>query len=441
MNILIPIIFGSEVRQFFHSGLVEELNRKGHKIITCIKDEKSPLINELPEYVKVVSYPTTVQLNYLFLLINEVLEDESKKTLSFKSKSTKHSIKGKLYLAVLYILKIIIRIGVLRNLLPKLELYFLLKSNPAPWNVLLKEEGIDKIIINVPNVEYPMLVAAKNNNIRLYLFYHTNKDLLTQRRFVLPYDVYGVWSKTMKNDLIQSTSLDADKVKVTGCLHFAQSKNTSVSQRGNQQPKFLYICGALNVVNETLLLEQSIALIEKVFDKNYQLTIRVNPMETRDIWRKYVNNQVSIHYPKWYYNPKKNFNYATKQDQEEFNALLKSATAVMGLPSTVFIESIIHGKAFVCLLFNRNVYITYTQKDATSLWNLEIYDQIKNNPYVIPVFDENKFIELLTDLKNNNIGLDSALRDKSIEEMICSENAEHLINLHVEALELEDTDK
>lgn len=344
-------------------------------------------------------------------LINLVLNASSNTTFRFGPVLYKgQKVSSRIFYLLVRTLSAICKNRLARDFFIFLEQLAVKRNASKEWADLLREFSIDAIISNVPNMNVSCISAAMQQNIKRVLIYHTNKDVITSDRFIVPYSTYAVWNKDMQEILVNKFSIPLSKIHLTGCLHFHylmngypeyEQNNVEIFNAHDQnKPVLTYICGALNVENETALFERFLSAVKAIFDDEAVVVLRKNPMETRDIWDKYADGQVKIHEPKWFYDKKKNLNYTFSEDLIEFAQILQRSTAVFGLPSTVVIETALCEKPFINLLYDDCVYIRTTNSMASSLWELPIYSNVRKNKVAIPVKNDNELLEILLQIKN-----------------------------------------
>lgn len=399
MKFLIPITYGSELRQFYHSGLVELLIKHDHEIFALVKDMESGIELEINTKVKILKFPKDNHLGYFFNIVHQALNYSNKSSFQFDPLIQKKGFKGFFYNVAVNLFSILAKNNFLKKNIQILESKLAINQSKKEWIELLKTLHIDIILHNVPNINLACIASSKKLKIRNYLIFHTNKDLQSIERLILPFDKYGVWSHHMKKNLNTKFNIPVEKIEIVGNLHlsFLMKDHYSEEKEFHSKPHFLYICGALNISNEELILRKVIQIFERAFDNNYTLTVRKNPMEIRDVWEKYESKQVTIHTPDWYYNRKRNYNFARKKDLSEFKNQLEQADAVIGFPSSVIMEANISGKDFLNLLIDDDqIMITNTNSSPSVLWNNVLYDSIKKHHASINIFCFSDFENFIT---------------------------------------------
>lgn len=432
MKILVPITYGSELRQFFHSGLVEKLIAKGHEVFTIIKNEESGIMDEIPPQVTFLQYPTDNHLGILFNALHTGLNKSNHSSFQFDPIPIKKGLKGFFYNAVVNLIAYLGKFSKFRYVLKLLETQLVRSQKKTEWIQLLSRNSIETVVLNVPNSHLACLSSANRLKIKRILIFHTHKDLQVIDRIIIPYDGYGVWNQNMKNHLIEKLKITSEVIQITGNLHLSfLMKNALTSEPSDsKKPKFLYICGALNISNEEIILQKIIALLNQVFHEDFHLTVRKNPMEIRDIWEKYQSTQVQVVTPKWYYNMKNNYNFARKNDLSEFKQQLDDADAIIGFPSSVILEANLMGKDFINLLIDeKDVLITNSQSSPSKLWENALYHQIKIHQACINIYHFDDLIEKLKDYPQKKRTYNMAYLKDEIGIVYFDELIEKNINL------------
>lgn len=409
MNILFIFNFGSELRQFVYSGLINELIQKQNKIFISSKVSENDFLKLFPAEVEIVPYFRDKK-PYLFNLINLTLNESSKSNFKFNRYNfSSNNFKNKIFNLILSILIYLAKYDFFRRIFIELEKSFFYSIAHRDWAKLLSENKIDKIINSVPNMNVSCLNEAMKLGIDRILIFHTNKDAFVLDRFIVPYTKYGVWNEEMREFMIKKFFLDSKKVIPIGCLHFYYLMHDDINNPKSNYPveqnlkTFTYVCGALNFKNEDLLFEIFLKHCKQIYKNNFKIFLRINPMETRSIWDRFESECVELIKPMWYYNQKENFNYALPEDLESFSNILKNSIAVFGLPSTVFIESALVRKPFFVLLNEKSIFNSNINGTAEEYWKLPVFDKVREFKTVNQISNNEHLITVLRSIEKCSI--------------------------------------
>lgn len=437
MNILFVFNLGSELRQFSHSGLVEGLMKKGHNIFISSRYVDEVFVKELPGGVTFIAhYPD--QINLSFSILNRSIDISYRTGFSY-GKAPNDNLKKVLINAIIEILAFTFKWSTVRNFFIKAETKILFNKNYQGWSNVLIDNKIEKLVTNVPNMNLTLLKEATALGIERILIYHTNKDILSVARMIIPYSKYGVWNESMRQAVVDKYKVKDTDIRVVGCLHFSyllDSVPESDQELENKTLIFTYICAANNISGEGIIIRLLIDSLNKVFGNKFILYLRDNPMATDDRWSEFLSDNVKIQKPLWYYNKKVNFNYATKKDLVCFRDLLRQSTAIFGLPSTVVVEANICNKPFINVLIeNSKISITTIKGNLRDLWELDNYKNVRDYSAASPVYSIEELLRTLYNLKENGRYYMNPLRGVYLKEEIDSIDFENIIQRHLEVIE------
>jgi hypothetical protein len=413
MNILIPIIHGSELRQFFYSGLVKKLRDQGHEIFVTsqhnetIKKELLNLdinfrINDLPSSFNI--YSKTL-LSYVMYLLDTTCHEN---TVTWKKKKSKY--KSFFKKNCLWVLTKIVKINVFYNFFILLERFLSKRYFSNEWSNYLKNNQIDIVLINVPNVALALNLTAVNLKIPVALFYHTSKDISAINRFIFKVDKIGVWDEEMLQDL--KTLGNAKKetlIEAVGNLHhsYLNAPDYLMTKKEFEEmfkcdlnnPVILYTAAAPWVVkNEQEYLNDVILALEKKNIKNFKIIVRTNPMDESNYWDSFKSNTVSINKPKWIWNSKYNFNASCFSDLKLFNSILHYSSVCINIPSSVSIEASLKNLPIINICYSKKEISFLNNVSILDFWNAPFYENIRKLNQIYPAFskeDLGKKINLL----------------------------------------------
>ncbi|PHR59477.1 MAG: hypothetical protein COA44_00620 [Arcobacter sp.] len=409
--------FGSEIRQFSHSGVISTLLDDNKEVYISLRVQSDEIIETLDSRVKILPYYRKSVAFYITLL-KDVLDNQNILSTTWKYMPKQKVFKNKRNEYIYKVLKKIFEISVknrwLRYLLTNLELKILFSLYNESWAKLLQDNKITKIIVNVPNYNYTLLATAHKNKIPMLLAFHTNKDLYTLGRISPFYNRIGVWNNDMKDELLKiNPHINEEKILIIGCSHFCEfspkaNAPTKIEKKLNlndDEKLILYIAAAPFVVkNEHLYLKLLEEKLEIIGLEKYTIVVKINPMDKTKYWPSYISSKVKIVNSEWEWNEKEAFNYPKKSDIENFIYLLTRSTVCIGLPSTVVVEASLMQVPFLNICFNyKNIETIY--KKVSDMWNAPFYKSVIETNAAIGTFNplefENKLKELL--INNENI--------------------------------------
>jgi hypothetical protein len=410
MNILFVFSLGSEVRQFFHSGIISTLIDKGNSVYISSKI-KELVQNEILVYdsrpIFIDYFPVQPKrsfLSYYQFIFDQIYDLDKNKWEYGNTKDKKQS--GLLNLVVYLMSK-----AFSSSLLSFIEKKIYTVYNNSDWENLLLKYSIDRIVVNVPNVSLLPLVASQKLGISRYLLYHTNKDVVAQGRFKVPFTKIGVWNEFMKYELLKKyDDINKENVSIIGCGHFcsffSQSsliKKSEFLQKNNifdpNSIIILYSAAAPWVIeNEKRYIRIISEILIELNIVNYKLLVRVNPMDSTKEWDSVSSDKILIKYPKWYWNKTQNFNFTYKEDIEEYDSLLNFANCCIGIPSSVTTEAAIKGLPTINICFEDKEVKVLNDLKIKDFWNTTFYNSVRKYELATPVFSSFELKQVLANL-------------------------------------------
>jgi hypothetical protein len=403
MNILIPIIHGSELRQFFYSGLVKKLHDQGHEIFVTsqhnkiIKNELLNLdvdfqTNDLPSSFNISS---KTLLSYVMYLLDTACHEN---TVTWKKKKSNN--KNFIKTHILWALTKIIKINVFYNFFILLERFFSKRYFSNEWGIYLKNNQIDIVLINVPNVALALNLTAVNSKIPVALFYHTSKDISAINRFIFKVDKIGVWDEEMLQNL--KTLGNAKKemlIEAVGNLHHSYLNDPDYLMTKKEfeemfkcdlnNPVILYTAAVPWVVkNEQEYIKDVVLALEKKNIKNFKIIVRTNPMDESNYWDSFRSNTVSINKPKWIWDSKYNFNASCFSDLKLFNSILHYSSVCINIPSTLSIEASLKNLSTINICYSNEEISFMNNVGILDFWNAPFYKNIRKSNQIYPAFSK-----------------------------------------------------
>ncbi len=421
MNILIPIILGSEVRQFVWSGVVSSLIDQGNNIFLSIRKIDPSLEREIInfesrlhvcEFFKVSINNCT--LSYLTFIL-DYHYDKSNNRWTYKQIN---KIEWYKMIFLDFIHLIISKSRFIKRTLNNLEQRLLRSYKTTKWDHMLEDYKIDKVVLNVPRLAPLLYLSAYRHKIPVLILFHTNKDIAAMLRQNFNYNAYGVWNQQMKNGLLDKlTNSNPDKVQIIGNSHYCYLiKKLPYAKREEFKNKYsinegtfciLYTAAAPFVIkNEGVYINDIVEQLAMIGLGNYTIILRKNPMDESDLFERTFskNKKIIVQTPRWYWNLKSNFNYTHNEDLEEFLFLLESANVCINIPSSVTVEaSIKHLPVINLCYFSEGVELLNTA-NIVDFWEAPFYRIYHKYNFVFPAYhkkDIGIFLEKILHQQND----------------------------------------
>lgn len=408
MNILFPIVKGSEIRQFYHSGVIEHLINQNHNIfiysqdINTIKKEINPVSKV--HFLEGLRYnlPSKSKLSYIKLLLDYNYNNNNK-IWKYKE-DVKYS---RLKTILLKTFNLFLNIRLFNKALSKIESVLKKQYTDSGWKNLLLSNKIDLIIFNIPDTSHNLALTANNLNIPIYVAYHTNKDVYALGRLYCKYDKIGVWSSKMRELLVEKYNFIKEDVKIIGCSHFAYlNEEKNILSKDEFENKFkcdtsspiiLYTAAAPWVVtNEFKYVMDVYKILQKHYSK-FKLIVRVNPMDIKENWESLASSDIYINFPEWHWNPKKNFNVTPKKDLVFFASLLKYSSVCINIPSSVTIEANMVGLPVINLGYQSEEIKFMNNGNILDYWNAPFYEEAERYKGAKLIKDLNELEDTILD--------------------------------------------
>ncbi len=405
MNILFPVLAGSEYRQFFLSGIIPDLLDEGNNIYAIVKNDNEYLVNELISFeprVVILHHANNKIERTLFSYIRLALDNwhDSRQIRWRYSPKAKTSLLKSI---ITSFLNSVLSVGIINSLALKWEARLLEKVKVPDESRLLIDNNIEKIIVNNARfLFYPgLFIAAKQRNTPVDVIYHTNKEMFAQPRISYNYRMYGVWNTEMKENLKERYKLNDNKIAILGNTHFNYLFDSKyLMSKGDFFKKFeitetncliiLYTAAGIIVQNEYLVVKCICSWLKQK-GIYFKIIVRKNPMDTTKNWENAFSDEpfVYIQKPLWFMNLEIGLNYTKKEDLVEYASLLNYMTCCINIPSTVTLEAAIMKKPVINVCYEfPGVFITTNNGSIRDFWDAPYYRQFYDNDFVIPAFDE-----------------------------------------------------
>lgn len=420
MNIFIPIVTGSEFRQFYLSRIASILIDRGHTIYTMIKDNDTTLTQELLSVeprANILAYQDPGLNRSALSYIQFCLDYHDERINQRWRYSTPISLsKGKKIL--LSALSLVWSSQTIRDYSLRWE-QRLIKRYPIAdqWRELYDTHCFDIVVVNVSRFLYApqLLLGALQRNIPVEVVYHSNKEVIAQPRVSFDYAHYGVWSRVMAEQLVQrNPHILPSRLDIIGNSHFTYLDREPKISRELFCQRFdikdcnakiiLYTAAGVIIKNEMLIVDR-LAQIARESRATYKIIVRKNPMDTTSRWNEYFNGRtdICIQQPAWVMNTESSLNYALDRDLDEFNALLTYSDFCVNIPSTVTLECAIKRCAVVNIAYNvEGVECSTNSGQIDQFWNAGFYHPFHNVDFVKKIESDTEFESTVLTLMSGN---------------------------------------
>jgi hypothetical protein len=200
----------------------------------------------------------------------------------------------------------------------------------------------------------PGLAVAAAGGCRTVVTYHTWKDISAAGRLNHNFSAIGVWSETMKAELLQqNTDIDPSTIKVVGCAHFdcvgrkdllmpEQDVRKAIGAKPSSRLILFPASAPWVVPNEERYISIIFAAVATGrLSRDIQLVVRLNPMDNTNYLEdalKNISPEILITRPDWRWDKVSNWCFQRKTDLMLYNSILEYSVACVGIPSTVTVE-------------------------------------------------------------------------------------------------------
>jgi len=363
-TLLCLFTLGSELRQFGHSGLFSRLLDLGWRVVVAAKIPDDDLKAQLDDRVEIVALPLE-RLPFCLVHLTTALLDRSHAEREHRGgksgwqygKVVAHNWKERaLYAAQAVFGKALSFSQSAQKFLSAREAAAIRNLSSCNCEEFLRLVAPDAILLNVPRSDalLPILSAAQARQIPVVLLYHTWKDMAVLGRVNFPFTRYGVWSESMRAELLRQNSwIDPLSVRLTGCGHFqcvgrqdlliTESEFRTILGAKSNSRLVLFPASSPWMVPEE---ERYIRLLKNVLrDMNsggdVQIVVRINPMDHAGRLAEVLRAdapEIIVSKPDWRWDGKRNWCFQRRSDQVLYNSLLHYAAVCIGMPSTVTVE-------------------------------------------------------------------------------------------------------
>jgi hypothetical protein len=297
------------------------------------------------------------------------------------------------------------------------------------------------LVVNLPRSPFflKMIQTARKMKIKTCLIFHTWKELEANGRMIVPFDQYIVWNKHVKEELIYlNPSIKEKNIFVGGSFYYDIFFNNKFRIEKVQFCKSLgidhsrpYIVYAASNPRAIPNEERIIADIHKDLKmhpnlKDYQLVVRLNPMDTGSAFNQLKDKALILLPPYWNWIPELNWNSASEKDLSLYYNLLKNALCCIGCASTVALDSLAAGCPVINILYDAGK-IKEPFLGAKYFWDADFYKIIRAHMLVTGCLSVSEVVPAIESL-NADRGTphsDSALQD--VITFVDGKSVEHTV--------------
>lgn len=407
MNILLPVLSGSEVRQFFLSGIASQLLESGHNIFTIVKYDNSQLTREIisiENRTRVLPHLQQQINGSGFAYLRTALDYWHDSVYDRWRYSPKVNLPTSRFI-IYNTFKYLLGISLFNKLACRLEKKWMKGFKVDKVSKLLSDNQINKVVVsNARFLYYPeLLIACMKQNIPVDVVYHSNKELHAQPRLSYDYNRFGLWNKEMQSQFIEKYPKLKSKHEVIGNSHFTYlTDGSNLLSQTDFLTKFkipdqksivvLYTAAGIIVKNECLIVDW-IANFLTNKKLSFKIIVRRNPMDTTDAWEDFFRNRsdVIIQHPKWVMDNELGLNYTLRSDLIEYTSLLTYMSFCINIPSTVTLEAAIAKKPVINICFDfPGVEVSTNEGRIKEFWDAPFYKVYHKQDFVLPAFDMNQ---------------------------------------------------
>jgi hypothetical protein len=405
MSILFVFNFGSELRQFYYSGVIHELIKRRVEVNICTKVEVKELFQVVQAPVNWIPF-SAVRIPPLLILIKKVLDESHPTPIMAWKYGVVGESKG-ISLLVRIFLTLIAKVKIGRTTLLILERFTQKIYYSRSWSKILRDNRIDRVVVNVPNINFPLLLSCHHLHIPVILLYHTNKDVVAQGRISYSYSFYGVWNSQMSNSILAVNSkIDPCTLSVIGSTHFLYLLNKSKVARDGFLDRYnlpsdkkivTYVAASPGVIQGEHEYIYRVKKALQSISKDFHIVVRTNPMDNTGSWLTLSDDFITVIPSQWFYDAKRNFNFPYPEDLKLVNGLLDLTTICIGIPSTFVVECALKKVPVVNICFDTNQSHA-VMGSMISYWDAPFYKNARESFFANGVFNENDLSKVLEEV-------------------------------------------
>lgn len=391
-TLVLICFFGSEVRQFSHSGVITRLLDSGWNVVILsrvVNDEFCAQFDTRTRIEKMPAISVSGKLKRVTSLLDKA---HSLRELRLGNQgwidniTTRLSVKQQAFLKTETLLaQSLLSIHAAQKFVASRE-KAMIPPLSAEWKSVLAQVNADVIVTNLPRIDtlLPLWKHAEEQKIPVVVCYHTRKSKNSQDRLLFSSVRLGAWNAPTKDDVSrQNPRIPKDHIRIIGCTHFScvgqqSPQMTEANLRRHigaraDSPLILYCAAAPYIIrNEDQYVKYLLdAIAAGQLTSNTQVVVRTNPVDHSGQMASALKQTKAIVVPPdWCWEREISWCYQRKADQVVFNSLLHAASVCVGLPSTLSLECAIAGVPVVNIGFLfRGASLSHRQIE--DFWNAE----------------------------------------------------------------------
>jgi hypothetical protein len=430
--------FGSEVRQFSHSGVISRLLDAGWQVVVLSRFADADMRDQFDSRARVEllpAAPASGKLKRLTTLLDKThAQGEQRQGKQGWIDNRASALSGRQHAvrrmenALAYSL---LTFPVARQWAASRELA-LIPPLSEPWLRLLADIRPTVIVSNLPRMDslLPLWNWAVQQDIPIVACCHTRKITTSEDRLIFPSVWVGTWNEASRIDLLrQNPALPADHVQSIGCTHFscvgrqaARMEPAELRRQIGAQPDsrlLLYCAAAPYIVQKEaryveLLLD---AVKEGRLPSDLEIVVRTNPVDQAgEMAAALKPTRALVAPPDWHWDSAKSWGYQRKPDQRMFNSLLCTASVCIGLSSTISVECAVTGLPVINLGF-LPPETTLSNRRIEDFWQAEFNADVRQTGAALLAADADHLLQ--------------AVRDALTDRDLMATQQQNLLRLHL----------
>jgi hypothetical protein len=421
-HIGIIIYSGPEVKAFLYSGLTEKLVVK-NKISIITKSPESKSFAGIDPRIQILRAPENYRSDYLktfqyrvskfhSLMLQKKGFDKWRHYISKAVNNRETSLK-------LFFQKII-SIPLIVYFMSFIAIWVarIIGTN-SEWKQIYQKNTITDILASTySNPEIlTALQTASNLNIRTHVATNSWKDIYVNARIPIRFDNLLVWKEEEISFLQHvNPSYLSKNIHNVGSLHLnpfiSQSLIIPKSEffmKFNLNPHrhlITYTTASPNaVLDEESIIKDLINLLNRNnINPKPQLLIRVNPMDTKERYKRFASSDVKIQIPDWEYQPQIDWNSSSKQDLIDWVNIVFYSDMNVSIASTVTLEFATFNKPVINICYDHRKDLDYNSSNIR-FWDAPFYKEIREKKLASPVHNINELENEIYKAINSNTSI------------------------------------
>ena len=374
-HVLFLLQFGSEVRQFGHSGFIDLLLQERCHVTIAAREWSADLQGQFSDGVQWVRLPrpaSSVAYEQLASALDQAQALRRKKlglsTWAY-GRSLSKNIRQRARRAAVRAAASCLTSPSAGRAAEAMEARISRRLGARSFGAFLDGLRPDAVVVSSPRVNYQaqVLSAAADRGAARVLFYHSNKDVVALGRLDHRYSAIGVWNAWMKEQLLQANpACGPDSIDITGCGHFDPLAREQIAAHGRTVRERLGVAPAERIVlytaagpgavpEEERYIFAVLDAVESLGESGVRLVVRLNPMDVTGRIGSILETRrprIVVTQPDWHYSPVANLCYQRRGDTVMLGGLLSEAAVCVNIPSTVTTECALAGTPVVNIGFD-----------------------------------------------------------------------------------------